>query len=112
MDDRSQHSLSQEQKLQREYEVLQTELQEALTAGVIMQGSAVLQRYKRKTKSGIKECGPYHLWTRKVQGKTVTVSITREQYRKIRGAIAVRRKIDELLKKMQQISQQIILKSH
>lgn len=101
----------QPQKWRRQYESLQAELQTALNAGPIMQGSAVIQRYQRKTKSGMKECGPYHLWTRKVKGKTVTVSISKEQYRKIHKAIAARRRADKLLKSIQQISQRIILNS-
>jgi len=100
-----------QQKWQRDYAVLQAELQTALNAGPILQGSAVIQRYKRQTKRGIKECGPYYLWTRKVKGKTVTVSITHEQYRKISQAVATRRKVDKLLKAMQDISQKIILQA-
>ena len=73
-----------------------------------IQGSAVEQRYKRKTKSGYKECGPYHLWTRKVRAKTVTVSLTEEQYKTVGEAITTRRKIDKLLKEMQRILQQIL----
>lgn len=102
-------SAKQQEKWRRQYDEKREELAAALQAGALMQGSAVQQRYQRKTKSGIKECGPYHLWTRKVRGKTVTVSLTEEQYRQVGQAIASRRKIDKLLKEMQQISQRMLL---
>jgi len=99
----------QQEKWRREYEQKRAELAAALQGNVVLQGSAVLQRYQRKTKSGIKQCGPYHLWTRKVRGKTVTVSLTKEQYQEVGHAIATRRKIDKLLKEMQRLSQRMLL---
>ena len=101
--------MKQQEKWRREYEEKQRELTAALQTGALLQGSAVQQRYQRKTKSGLKECGPYHLWTRKVRGKTVTVSLTEEQYRRVEQAIATRRKVDQLLKEMQQLSQHMLL---
>lgn len=108
-DRRTTTSARQQETWRRQYEKKREELVAALQAGALMQGSAVLQRYQRKTKSGIKECGPYHLWTRKEHGKTVTVSLTEEQYRQVGQAIASRRKIDKLLKEMQRISQRMLL---
>lgn len=96
-------------KWRRDYEEKRAELAEVLEGGAILQGSAVEQRYKRKTKSGLKECGPYHLWTRKKRGKTVTVSLTSEQHREVGEAIATRRRIEVLLKEMQQLSEQMLL---
>ena len=101
--------MKQQEKWRREYEEKQRELTAALQTGALLQGSAVQQRYQRKTRSGLKECGPYHLWTRKVRGKTVTVSLTEEQHRKVEQAIATRRKVDQLLKEMQQLSQHMLL---
>jgi hypothetical protein len=51
----------QQEKWRAEYEEKGMELAAALQAGALLQGSAVQQRYQRKTKSGTKECGPYHL---------------------------------------------------
>jgi len=79
-----------------------------LQAGALLQGSAVEQRYDRKTKSGIKACGPYHLWTRKVRGKTVTVSLSKEQYEEVGAAIETRRKVEALLNEMQRLSAQML----
>jgi hypothetical protein len=105
----SSQSTKQYEKWRREYEQKLVELAAALEAGALLQGSAVEQRYKRKTKSGSKECGPYHLWTRKVRGKTVTVSLTEEQYHTVGEAITIRRKVDKLLKEMQRISQHMLI---
>jgi hypothetical protein len=109
MSDKKTASTKQQEKWHRQYDEKREELAVALQAGALMQGSAVQQRYQRKTKSGIKECGPYHLWTRKERGKTVTVSLTEEQYQQVGQAIANRRKIDKLLKEMQRISQRMLL---
>ena len=99
----------QQIKWRRQYEEKRVELAVVLESGALLQGSAVEQRYERKTKGGIKECGPYHLWTRKVQGKTVTVSLTEEQYAQVGQAINTRRAVDKLLKEMQRLSQQLLL---
>jgi hypothetical protein len=110
MSDKVKENNRQHQRWQQRYDELRAELKAVLESGPIMQGSAVIQRYKRQTKSGLKSCGPYYLWTRKVKGKTVTVSLNEEQYRSVKEAIAVRRQTDKLLKEMQKISQQILLK--
>jgi len=100
-----------QERWREEYQELQTELEATLQTGAILQGSAVVQRYQRQTKDGAKDCGPYYLWTRKVRGKTVTVSLTVTQFAKVSEAIAIRRKTDKLLKRMQQLSQQLLLGS-
>jgi hypothetical protein len=50
--------------------------------------------------------GPYHQYTRKVSGKTVTVRLTAEQAAHYRQQIANRRRLDELIAAMQDISTQ------
>lgn len=102
-------SAKEEGKWRLQYEAKRAELVSTLQADALLQGSAVLQRYERKTKSGIKQCGPYHLWTRKERGKTVTVSLTEEQFVEVKKVIATRRKIERLLKEMQRISQRMLL---
>lgn len=44
--------------------------------------------------------GPYHYWTRKVSGKTVSVSLTDEQLAVVREWIENSRALERLLKKM------------
>ena len=106
MSKKGETTAKQLEKWRVQYERKGTELAVALQSGALLQGSAVEQRYQRKTKSGIKECGPYHLWTRKERGKTVTVSLTDDQYREVGQAIATRRKVDKLLKEMQRLSKE------
>jgi len=45
--------------------------------------------------------GPYHYWTRKVQGKTVSISLTDEQLAVVREWIESGRRLDRVVKQMQ-----------
>ncbi|MEE8346579.1 MAG: DUF6788 family protein [Dehalococcoidia bacterium] len=51
--------------------------------------------------------GPYYEWTRKVKGKTVSVSLTREQARLLKEWIANARRLDKIVAEMQKISNRI-----
>lgn len=74
----------------------------------------VLRRFVRCGSSGC-HChadppelhGPYHDWSRKVKGKTVTVRVTPEQARLLKQWIANARRLDELVADMQRVSEQI-----
>jgi len=48
--------------------------------------------------------GPYYQWTRKVDGKTVTVRLTREQADLLAGWIATGRELDKIIAHMESIS--------
>jgi len=48
--------------------------------------------------------GPYYQWTRKVRGKTVTVRVTADQARLLRGWIAAGRRLDALVAKLERLS--------
>jgi hypothetical protein len=50
--------------------------------------------------------GPYYQYTRKVAGKTVTARLTAEQAHRYRDQIANRRRLDELITVMDEISTQ------
>lgn len=52
--------------------------------------------------------GPCYQWTRKVQGKTVSVALSREQYDWLRQAIANWREVQDTLKEMQRLSRQVL----
>jgi len=52
--------------------------------------------------------GPCYQWTRKVQGKTVSVALSREQYEWLRTAIANWRQAQETLKEMQRLSREVL----
>jgi hypothetical protein len=45
--------------------------------------------------------GPYHYWTRKVQGKTVSISLTDEQLAVVREWIESGRRLERVVKQMQ-----------
>lgn len=51
------------------------------------------------------------IWTRKVQGKTVTQGLSAEKARKMREAIANYRELDRLVKEMREITQNLIMNS-
>lgn len=51
--------------------------------------------------------GPYYQWTRKVSGKTVTVRLTPEQARLLRGWIANARRLDKLIAGLEAVSRRL-----
>ena len=48
--------------------------------------------------------GPYYIWTRKVNGKTVTRSLSKEQAEVCRRYIENKKQLDKILEKMRRIS--------
>lgn len=59
--------------------------------------------------------GPYYVWTRKVQGKTVTRMLSEEEGKLYSAWIGNRRRLDRTIKKMLALSQRlapIILRQH
>jgi len=84
--------------LQRQYERLRRNLSQL---GYISQGS-VQDRTARK--GG----GAGYQWTRKVARKTVTVSLTAEQFAHMRQAVSNYRRLRQQLTQMEKISRQII----
>ena len=48
--------------------------------------------------------GPYHQWTRKVAGKTVTVRLTPEQAERMQQWIDAGRELDRLVSEMERLS--------
>jgi hypothetical protein len=96
-------------RLTRRYRAL---LDEISQLGFIATGS-LIQRY---TECAAPSCrchadppqrhGPYHQYTRKVAGKTVTIRLTAEQAERYREQIANRRRLDELIAAMEDISTQ------
>ena len=86
---------------QREYEQLRRQL---ARLGPISQGS-VQDRTARK--GG----GAGYQWTRKVAGKTVTVSLTAEQFAKMKEAVGNYRQLRFKLRKMENLSRRMIFRS-
>src|SRR5438445_3235928 len=86
---------------QRQYDRLRRRLSQV---GYLSQGS-VQDRTARK------RGGAGYQWTRKVAQKTVTVSLTAEQFVQMKQAIANYRQLQRQLKKMEQLSRRIIFQS-
>src|ERR1022692_673561 len=55
--------------------------------------------------------GAGYQWTRKVAAKTVTVSLTPEQFAQMQQAVANYRKLRQLLRQMEKLSRSIIFQS-
>ena len=55
--------------------------------------------------------GPCYQWTRKVKGKTVSVALSQEQYQWLKEAISNWRKLQNILKEMQQLSRQVLFET-
>ena len=52
--------------------------------------------------------GPCYQWTRKVQGKTVSVALSQEQFEALRQAIENWRELQDILNRMQGLSRSMI----
>ena len=88
-------------QLQRQYELLRRPLGQI---GLISQGSVQDRTARRGGGAG-------YQWTRKVEQKTVTVSLTSEQFAKIKKAVGNYRKLRRLLREMELLSRRIIFQS-
>ena len=52
--------------------------------------------------------GPCYQWTRKVKAKTVSVALSQEQYTELKQAIENWREAQEILRRMQALSREVI----
>ncbi|MBZ5552211.1 MAG: hypothetical protein LAO21_05790 [Acidobacteriia bacterium] len=76
--------------------------------GYVLQGS-VVKRYLHRTVRGVSiPYGPYYLWTRKIDNKTVTQALTAEQSQIIQAAIRRNSQLEQRLARLRQLSEQII----
>jgi hypothetical protein len=50
-----------------------------------------------------------YTWTRKIQGKTVTVALSKSQYDAFRKAIETNRKLEQTLREMRELSAKTLL---
>lgn len=72
--------------------------------GYISQGSVLDRSTLRAPRSG-------YQWTRKVARKTITVSLSQEQFVAMRQAIENRRRLDRTIAQMEKLSRQILFKT-
>ncbi len=96
-------------RLQRRYRALLDEIRDL---GFIATGS-LIERYTACTAPGCRchadppqRHGPYYQHTRKIAGKTVTTRLTPEQAQRYREQIANRRRLNEIITAMHDISTQ------
>lgn len=85
------------ESLENEYARLRDELGKV---GYLSKGS-VVQRAPGKP-------GSRYQWTTKVKNKTVSLSLSEEQYEWLKQAVANQRKTERLLKQMHQLSRKIM----
>jgi hypothetical protein len=72
--------------------------------GYISQGTVLKRTVAATGRSG-------YQWSRKVAGKTVSVSLSRAQYEEMKQAVANERKLWETVQQMEKVSRQIIFAS-
>jgi len=87
-------------RLTQDYRQLQRHLGRI---GYLSQGS-VFQRAPTQQ-------GSRYVWTRKLQAKTVTVALSKEQYQWLRQAVANQRKLQRIMQRMQKRSHQILFQT-
>jgi len=85
-------------QLQRHYERLRQPLGEV---GLISQGSV-------QDRTGRQGGGAGYQWTRKVDQKTVTVSLTPDQFHKMKEAVGNYRRVRRQLRELEKLSRRII----
>ena len=86
--------------LDRQYDQLRHRLAEV---GYLSQGSV-------QDRTGRAGGGAGYQWTRKVAQKTITVSLTQEQFEQLRQAVNHYRNVRRLLHRMEQLSRKIIVR--
>lgn len=71
--------------------------------GYVSQGSVFQRRPSQQ--------GSRYVWTRKVQAKTVTVALSKDQYHWLRRAVANQRRLERILRQMQNRSRRILFET-
>ena len=87
-------------RLTADYRQLQRQLSRI---GYLSQGS-VLQRAPVQQ-------GSRYIWTRKVQAKTITVALSKQQYQWFRQAVTNQRKMERIVGQMQKLSRKILFQT-
>ena len=55
--------------------------------------------------------GSRYIWTRKVQAKTVTVALSKQQYNWLRQAVTNQREMERIVSEMQKLSRKILFQT-
>jgi len=94
--------------LRKQYRQLQAKLAQVglIALGTITPRTIVKPDPKDTRKK--KTYGPYYQWTYKLQGKTVTVNLTKDQAVEFQKAIDNQRRLENILRQMQELSRTIM----
>lgn len=76
----------------------------------ICQGSVVARPLRRRQRGRWVQKGPYYLWTCKVKGRTVCVSLSKMQFEVLRQTIKNNRRLQKIIERMQALTLQYVLK--
>jgi len=72
---------------------------------------SLVKQYQLKQRAGrALRYGPYLIWTRKIDDKTVTVALSQQQARLVAQAIANRRRLEKTIARMQRLTVNAILR--
>jgi len=81
---------------------------DARPGGYILQGSVVKRYLERRVGRALVAYGPYYMWTRKIDQRTVTQSLTVGKARIIQDALDRNRRMEQQLMRLRRLSEQII----
>jgi len=85
------------------------QMDELRPEGYVLQGSVVKRYLQRPAPGASKPYGPYYLWTRKINNKTVTHALTADRAETIQAAIRRNRQWEQRIARLRALSEQIIL---
>ena len=91
-------------QLRRHYQQLKADL---ARVDWICQGTALARHEARRASKP----GPYYQWTRKQKNKTQTVNLSAQQYRRLQRAIAQNRKVENILRRMRELSEVLVFQT-
>ena len=74
------------------------------TLGPICQGTVIKRNDVRQRGGKTKTYGPYYLWTRKLEAKTLSIALSQQQYDLLKQAIANQNRMDKILAKMRSLT--------
>jgi len=76
----------------------------------ICRGTLVCRPLLRERRGRKVQQGPYYLWTAKVKGKTVSLALSKAQYRLLAQGIQNHRAVQRILQRMEALTINTILK--
>ena len=85
------------------------QMDDLLPEGYVLQGSVMKRYLQRSARGASRAYGPYYLWTRKINNRTVTHALTADQAQIIQEAIRRNRLLEQRLAMLRTRSEQIIL---